>query len=318
VFGTTQGRNGVQGNSGNQNASGVYGENMSGGYGVAGRTNGADRPGVFGHNIGGGEGVRGEGLTGVSGSSSDPSGVGTGGTNNVGPNAIGVQGSSTQGTGVRGMTFEGTGVLGICTTSGRGTRAVAVHGIRTGSGLAGRFDGDVRVNGTLSKSAGAFLIDHPLDPANKYLRHSFVESPDMLNIYNGVAMLDTAGEATVELPDWFEALNQEFRYALTPIGGPGPNVHIAQEVEGNNFRIGGGSPGMKISWQITGVRHDPYALMHPVVVEENKSAWERGTYLHPEEYGVPSPLGSHNDPGRQANGHKEAERETETVVSTSR
>ena len=42
----------------------------------------------------------------------------------------------------------------------------------------------------LSKSIGTFKIDHPLDPANKYLSHSFVELPDMMNIYNGNVMTD--------------------------------------------------------------------------------------------------------------------------------
>ena len=83
---------------------------------------------------------------------------------------------------------------------------------------AGLFDGDVNVTGTLSKGAGAFRIDHPLDPENKYLSHSFVESPDMKNIYDGVAIFDGAGEAIVTLPDWFEALNEDFRYQLTPMG----------------------------------------------------------------------------------------------------
>ena len=31
----------------------------------------------------------------------------------------------------------------------------------------------------------AFVIDHPLDPANKYLSHCSVESPDVMNLYNG-------------------------------------------------------------------------------------------------------------------------------------
>lgn len=46
-------------------------------------------------------------------------------------------------------------------------------------------DGNVAVQNTLSKGGGSFKIDHPLDPENKYLYHSFVESPDMMNVYNG-------------------------------------------------------------------------------------------------------------------------------------
>jgi hypothetical protein len=76
----------------------------------------------------------------------------------------------------------------------------------------------------------SFKIDNPLDPANKYLCHSFVESPDMKNVYDGVVVLDRKGKAEIELPDWFGALNKDFRYQLTAIGAPGPNLHIAEEI----------------------------------------------------------------------------------------
>lgn len=33
-------------------------------------------------------------------------------------------------------------------------------------------------------------VSHPFDPANKYLLHSFVESSDMKNVYDGVVELD--------------------------------------------------------------------------------------------------------------------------------
>jgi hypothetical protein len=151
---------------------------------------------------------------------------------------------------------------------------------------AGWFSGNVQCNGTMYKTAGSFKIDHPLDPENKYLLHSFVESPDMMNVYNGNVVLDAAGEAWVELPDWFEALNADFRYQLTCIGGFAP-VFIADKIEGNRFRIAGGDPGMEVSWMVTGVRRDPYAEAHRIRVEEEKPAYERGKYLHPELYGQP-------------------------------
>jgi hypothetical protein len=128
-----------------------------------------------------------------------------------------------------------------------------------------------------------FRIDDPLDPANKYLYHTSVESPDMMNLYNGTVILDEGGEATVKLPDWFEALNRDFRYQLTCIGGFAP-VYIAQEIGNNTFRIAGGAPGLKVSWQVTGVRHDAYAEAHPSPVEVEKPLAERGHYLHPELY----------------------------------
>jgi hypothetical protein len=148
--------------------------------------------------------------------------------------------------------------------------------------------GPVTIHGPLSKPGGSFKIDHPLDPANKYLYHSFVESPDMKNIYDGVTVLDSQGEGLVELPDWFTALNRDFRYQLTALGSPGPNLHIAEEIAMNHFRIGGGSPGQKVSWQVTGIRQDAWANAHRIPVEEMKPAAERGTYLAPEELGQPS------------------------------
>jgi hypothetical protein len=156
---------------------------------------------------------------------------------------------------------------------------------------AGTFNGKVQVIGHLSKSSGSFKIDHPLDPANQYLYHSFVESPDMKNIYDGVVQLDANGEAWVQMPEWFDALNQDFRYQLTALGGPAPSLHIAEKIFGNRFKIAGGENGMEVSWQVTGIRHDPYAEAHRIPVEEMKPDNERGQYLHPVEHGAPASLG---------------------------
>jgi hypothetical protein len=103
----------------------------------------------------------------------------------------------------------------------------------------------------------------------------------MMNIYNGVVRLNRRGEAIVELPDYFQALNQDFRYQLTSIGRFMP-VYIARKIRGNRFRIAGGKPGAEVSWQVTGIRHDAYADAHRIQVEETKTGNERGTYLHPE------------------------------------
>jgi len=146
------------------------------------------------------------------------------------------------------------------------------------------FAGDVTVLGNVYKGGGTFKIDHPLDPLNKYLYHSFVESPDMMNVYNGNIILDENGEATVKLPDWFDALNKEFRYQLTAIGAPGPNLYVSQKVKDNAFMIAGGKTGMEVSWQVTGIRHDAYANLHRIKVEEEKPIGERGKYLHPDAF----------------------------------
>ncbi|MEA3358042.1 MAG: hypothetical protein U9R17_01320 [Thermodesulfobacteriota bacterium] len=192
-------------------------------------------------------------------------------------NYIGVLGRSVRGDAVKGVSSTGNGVYGTSTT-GNG-----VYGISY-SGYAGYFFGKVKVTGNLEKPAGQFKIDHPLDPENKYLQHSFVESPDMMNVYNGNVPLDKKGEAWVDLPDWFEVLNRDFRYQLTCIGGFAP-VYIAQEISENRFKIAGGFSGMKVSWQVTGIRQDVYARAHPINVEEQKPPEEQGYYLYPELYG---------------------------------
>jgi hypothetical protein len=160
---------------------------------------------------------------------------------------------------------------------------------------AGYFSGNTHVSGTLSKTAGSFKIDHPLDPENKYLYHSFIESPDMKNVYDGVASLDASGEAWIELPEWFEALNSDFRYQLTCIGSYAP-VYVAEEISRNRFRIAGGETGMKVSWQVTGIRQDRYAQDYRIPVEEDKPLSERGKYLHPELYGASERQSVSHDP----------------------
>ncbi|MBT3385932.1 MAG: hypothetical protein HN778_03450 [Prolixibacteraceae bacterium] len=155
-----------------------------------------------------------------------------------------------------------------------------------GSADAAHFDGNVNINGTLSKSRGTFKIDHPLDPENKYLYHSFIESPDMMNIYNGNVVLDENGSAKVVLPDWFEALNIDFRYQLTCIGGFA-QIYISEKISNNSFKISGGQSGLEVSWQVTGIRNDPYADQNRIQVEVEKTGKEIGRYLHYKEYNQP-------------------------------
>jgi hypothetical protein len=242
----------------------------AGGYGVVGA--GGDSPfaggtGVFGfggHTSANGRpgvGVEGDGGPSAASSLSD-GGIGVFAHGGVG-NAPGFQGGS-----------------GILASGGLAANGGTV-------GKAGVFMGDVTVSGNLSKASGSFKIDHPLDPENKYLYHSFVESPDMMNIYNGNVKLDSNGEATVGLPEWFGTLNKDFRYSLTALGAPGPNLYIAEEVANNYFKIAGGTPGAKVSWTVTGIRQDAWANAHRIPIEEDKSEKERGHYLHPELYGQP-------------------------------
>ncbi|MEV6115941.1 hypothetical protein AB0L59_26410 [Streptomyces sp. NPDC052109] len=168
-------------------------------------------------------------------------------------------------------------------------------------------NGDMRVLGHLEKPAGSFRIDHPLDPANKYLSHSFVESPDMANLYTGVVETDDVGEATVVLPDYFEALNRDFRYQLTPVGSLA-QVAVTNEIKGNRFTVRTDQPGIKVSWQVTGVRHDAWAQSHRILVEEDKPEADRNYYLHPAEHGQPDSAGILN--------HREGMRDERSAEAT--
>lgn len=132
------------------------------------------------------------------------------------------------------------------------------------------FTGDVTVDGVLHKNGGGFRIDDPRDPENKYISHSFVESADMKNVYDGTAVLDANGEAVVTFPDWFDSINKDFRYQLTPIGAPAPNLHISQGIVGHCFAIAGGVSKLKVCWQVTGIRCDPWANANRILVEEEK------------------------------------------------
>jgi hypothetical protein len=118
-----------------------------------------------------------------------------------------------------------------------------------------------------------------------------VESPDMMNVYNGNVTTGGNGEATVVLPDWFSALNSDFRYQLTVVGDRFAQARIASKIKDNRFTIATDKPNVEVSWQVTGIRHDPYANAHRIPVEQDKPAEERGKYLHPTEWGQPESLG---------------------------
>ncbi len=224
------------------------------------------------------------GYTGASGSGD----WGTGGLDAFGgngdPTLSGSQGGiAVYAQGGTGANFDGDGgyfIGGDHSSSGEGIFALA------GSGDAGYFEGNVEVTGTLNGSAPEVKIDHPLDPANKYLYHASVESSERINIYTGNVTTDGEGGAQVQLPGWFETVNTDFRYQLTVIGQFAQAI-VAHEIENNRFGIRTSVPNVKVSWQVTGVRQDAYAKAHPLVVEQEKEARLRGFYIHPELYGAP-------------------------------
>jgi hypothetical protein len=246
---------------------------------------GTSAPGVEGF---GGDGLDFEGGTGVEASGGKS--LGTGGSGALISGGNGANG----GTGLQVQGGGGDGPGGIS-----GTGIIAQPGIVTNgasNGLAGQFvgdvaiSGDVKIRGNLTKGSGSFKIDHPLDPESKYLSHSFVESPDMMNIYNGTITTDAKGNATITLPDWFEALNQDFRYQLTVIGTFAQAI-VGQKIKDNRFTVKTSAPNVEVSWQVTGIRHDAYANKHRIAVEERKSEGERGLYLHPDAFNQPESKG---------------------------
>ena len=161
-----------------------------------------------------------------------------------------------------------------------------------GEYLSAYFTNDVTIGGNFFVSGTKnFRIDHPLDPTNKYLDHAAIESSEVLNQYSGNVVLDDKGEGRVEFPDWFAAINEDFRYQLTAIGAPGPNLYVSEEIKDNSFTIAGGRPAMKVSWQVTARRNDAYMKAHPYVVEQDKPEFERGYYTLPELYGAPKEQG---------------------------
>jgi hypothetical protein len=190
---------------------------------------------------------------------------------------------------VYGGYFVGAG----STFGGFAENAIGIYAQATGgtsSNKAGIFQGNVQIIGNLSKSGGSFIVDHPSDPENKYLVHSFVESPDMLNIYNGNIITSETGMAIVKLPDYFESENIDFKYQLTCIG-KFSNAIILKEIEANQFTIQTSEPHTKVSWQVTGIRNDKWAKHNRIIPEVEKDNKEKGYYLHPEYFGQPESKG---------------------------
>jgi hypothetical protein len=153
----------------------------------------------------------------------------------------------------------------------------------------------VYANGNLGASGvKSFMIDHPLDPENKYLRHFSMESPEVLNYYRGTALLNANGEAVIQLPAYFQSINQNISYHLTPVGAP-TVLYVATEMNASGeFKIAGGNPGQKICWNVVADRNDAFVQQNPqsITVEPVKRAADQGHYLQPELYGQPKEKGT--------------------------
>ncbi len=189
------------------------------------------------------------------------------------------------------MSITNAGNVGIGTTAPTNRLSVLGNCNITGSITAASANSGIK----------AFKIDHPLDPENKYLMHSSVESPDMKNIYDGVVTTDGAGNACIDLPDWFGALNRDFRYQLTVVDASTfALVRVTRELSDNRFCIASNVPNIKVSWQVTGIRQDALANASRIVVETDKPAALRGTFLHPEAFGHPAEMGEAYAPSTES------------------
>ncbi|MCB9232899.1 MAG: hypothetical protein H6581_14600 [Bacteroidia bacterium] len=258
-------------NSTSNLASAVVGNSTGAAPGVSGQvmSTATAQQAVYGSNLrtNGGHGVRGVGFNGLVGETNYRNGY-----------AVYAENYDVNGTG------NGVGV------AGRGYYGVFGED-RYSGGVAGAYG--VYSNGSFAATGGkSFNIDHPADPENKYLRHFSLESNEVLNMYRGTVQLDAQGEARVELPAYFQAINREFSYHLTPIGAFA-QVYVKQKVQGNEFVIAGGNPGMEVSWMLIAERNDAYFQQNPDQrqVEVDKTDRDKGKYLIPALYGKPAEKG---------------------------
>jgi hypothetical protein len=266
----------------------------SGGAGVIGIGTGTNQVGVLGRGVGvNAVGLRGEGYYAVYGASTG--GTGFGGyfdgygyfAKNVGIGTINAADllDLTGGANNTSLRFAPGRWYGVDTAN---KATIDIPG--TGDLL---FWDNVHVNNTLTAGAKNFEIDHPLDPLNKVLRHGCVESDEYRNVYDGTVTTDAKGYATVEMPSWFEALNERFRYQLTVLDeGDGEEfvqAKVVRKIAGNRFTIRTSAPNVEVSWQVTGVRKDHYAKSNPLEVEGPKHEAVKGKLLHPEGRSQPEP-----------------------------
>ncbi|NEO47027.1 MAG: hypothetical protein F6K55_24060 [Moorea sp. SIO4A3] len=185
--------------------------------------------------------------------------------------------------------------------SGNEGNKYGVYGSASGSGTnyAGYFSGNVRVTGnlttgTITKPSGSFLIDHPLAPLNKTLRHNFVESPEDLCLYRGKVKLNAEGSATVKMPDYFAALTKEEEATvnLTPIGKKPFLVSYQWSPDYTEFELFG-EANAEVAYLVLANRDDPaiHQFRKPVEEEKGNGNFEQGKLLYPEAYGYPKEMG---------------------------
>ena len=321
------------------NSAAILGIGTAGSPGIVGEmeATGTSFSAVFGNNLRttGGVGVSGVGFQGTSGESARTGGSGVYGLHtqptlgiNVGAGIVNPGVTALGYYGVLGQTAQpaGSGVYGLNTAADDGVNDIAgVTGNGGFAGVVGNSDpGNYGVASLTSilalvdlASVGTktFIIDHPLDPANKYLKHFAMESNEVLNVYRGNVVLNSEGKAIVTMPDYFDGININFSYNLTAVGAPAPGIYVSKEMANGTFEISGGVAGGKISWQVTAERNDLYMQRYPESknAEPSKPANRHGRYLRPELYGQPDSQRLFNSPilDKQVE-LKEAGKSTET------
>ncbi len=271
-----------------------------------------------------GIGAAGSGITsGVWGQSASTSGRGvTGYASAATGNTFGgvFQSDSSTGRGVFGLstanvaTDTGDGVYGE-TNSGLGHGVFGLN-TRVGSDSFGVFGQSLGSYGSVGQgplfgvyalgNSGAtgvksFRIDHPSDPENKYLLHYAAESPMPQNFYVGNVLTDSKGYAWVELPDYFDEVNINFKYQLTVIseGDAFVQTMVSKEIRQNRFQVRSSAPNTKVSWRVDADRNDLYVRSKPPKDVVEKEGKDRGTYQHPELYGLGPERGIFYNPARE-------------------
>ncbi len=284
----------------------VLGTSSGKAFGVSGQilSTATGEAGIFGNNLRttGGHGVLGKGFNGTVGETNYETGFGVFGLNHGTASLGNAVGTIGQGyVGVWGETDDGpaAGVYGQNVSASLVDNNVGIWGVGF-IGVLGEtndytYGYGLYSNGNFGASGTkAFVIDHPLDPGNKILKHFSIESPEVLNLYRGNTQLDNNGEALISLPDYFTAININFSYQLTPVGAPAPGLYIKQEIKDGSFVIAGGVPNSKVSWTVYAERNDMYMQKYPeakkVVVAKKKP----DTYIIPEIWGQPESKGIYN------------------------
>ena len=293
---------------------------------VRGQNNGTgvNGIGVWGSQDGSGWGVYGTSVSGIGVYGLSTSGTGVYGyataTSGITYGVYGVF-NSTSGAGVYGLasatsgftngvygvsrSTSGTGMVGVASATSGAAWGVWGRSASTASNAYGVYGEEpsggaghaVFANGTLAATGTkSFQIDHPLHPETHYLNHFCTEGPEPYNVYRGTVVLDANGEAWVQLPDYFEAINRDPSYHLTAVGAPMPNLHVAVKIQNNRFKIAGGAPGKEVSWRVEAIRNDLWVQRYGFQTEQEKEDAIKGKYLNPELYGQPKERGIHYRP----------------------